>query len=259
LQFLSEAQVNDVLAPELSEEGLAALNRLADGDLIAFQQYLDFARYRKFRQTLLCHVEVSLRHDGVFERLGGMLVASPMKMSVEKADGSVEFRNSRGAGTIETNNPAIIAILRRLEEIWPRAERFEDLVSKTSPLVQEVQRKETVGGLAQIVLKLATSMLAEVRTCRLPLADGIGEKPTASMLARLMVEEGGMVTTLLHTHVNIEDEQGRKFLQLLDGTRDRQALADALAGGLPHLSREELLRQVDGNLINFYQMGLLVA
>jgi ABC-type cobalamin/Fe3+-siderophores transport system ATPase subunit len=68
-----------------------------------------------------------------------------------------------------------------------------------------------------------------------------------------------MVTTLLHTHVNIEDEQGRKFLQLLDGTRDRQALADALAGDSPHISREELLRQVDGNLVNFYQMGLLVA
>ena len=259
LQFLSEAQVNDVLAPELSEEGAAALNRLADGDLIAFQQYLDFARYRKFRQTLLCHAEVPLRHDGVFERLGGMLVASPMKKSVEKADGSVEFMNSRGAGTIETNNPAIIGILRRLEQIWPRAERFEDLVSTKSPLVQEVQRKETVGSLAQIVLKLAASMLADVRTCRLPLADGIAEKPTASMLARLMVEEGGTVTTLLHTHVNIEDEQGRKFLQLLDGTRDRQALADALAGDLPHLSREELLRQVDGNLVNFYHMGLLVA
>ncbi len=73
-----------MLAPELSEEGLAALNRLADGDLIAFQQYLDFARYRKFRQTLLCHAEVPLRHEGVFERLGGLLVASPMKMSVEK-------------------------------------------------------------------------------------------------------------------------------------------------------------------------------
>ncbi len=78
-------------------------------------------------------------------------------------------------------------------------------------------------GLAQVVLKLAASMLADVRTYRLPLADGVGEKPRASMLARLMVEEGGMVTTLLHTHVNIEDEQGRKFLQLLDGTRDRQA------------------------------------
>jgi methyltransferase-like protein/SAM-dependent methyltransferase len=259
LQFVSEAQINDVLAPELTAEGLAALKRLADGDLVAFQQYLDFARYRKFRQTLLCHADVPLRHDVVLDRLAGMLVASPMKMSVEKADGSVEFRNSRGAGTIETNNPAVIVILRRLQEMWPRAERFDQLISTTLPTVPEAQRREATGSLAQVVLKLAASMLADVRTCPLSLPEGIGEKPRASMLARLMVEDGGMVTTLLHTHVNIEDEQGRKFLQLLDGTRDRQALTDALAGDLPHLSHDETLRQVDENLINFYQMGLLVA
>ncbi|HXJ04008.1 MAG TPA: class I SAM-dependent methyltransferase [Candidatus Acidoferrum sp.] len=259
LQFLSEAQITDVLAPELSEEGLEALNRMAEGDVIALQQYLDFARYRKFRQTLLCHAEAPLRRDGVLERLAGLLVASPMKKSADKPDGSVEFINSRGAGTIETNNPAIIAILRRLEEIWPHGARFKDLVSTSLPLVQEAQRGEAVGSLAQVVLKLAASMLADVRTYRLPFPDGIGEKPTASLLARLIVEEGRMVTTLLHTHVNIEDEQGRKFLQLLDGTRDRQALAAALAGDLPHSSPETILKQVDGNLINFHQMGLLVG
>ena len=79
------------------------------------------------------------------------------------------------------------------------------------------------------------------------------------MLARLMVEDGGMVTTLLHTHVNIEDEQGRKFLQLLDGTRDRQALTGTLAEESPNVSRDTIMKQVDGNLINFYRMGLLVA
>jgi len=259
LRFLSEAQVTDVLTPELSEEGLGALNRLAERDLIAFQQYLDFARYRKFRQTLLCHAEVPLKRDGVLERLGRLLVASPMKMSVEKADGSVEFINTRGAGTIETNNPAIIAILRRLQEIWPRAERFDELISTTLSPVQEAQRNDAVAHLAQVVLKLAASMLADVRTYRLPLPDGIGEKPTASKLARLMVEDGGMVTTLLHTHVNIEDEQGRKFLRLLDGTRDRQALTSALAQESPDISRDTIRKQVEGNLINFYRMGLLIA
>jgi hypothetical protein len=74
-----------------------------------------------------------------------------------------------------------------------------------------------------------------------------------------MARDGGMVTTLLHTHVNLEDEQGRRFLELLDGSRDRQALADALAAGAPGNSREMILQQVDDNLVNFYKMGLLVA
>jgi hypothetical protein len=59
--------------------------------------------------------------------------------------------------------------------------------------------------------------------------------------------------------VNIEDEQGRRFLQLLDGTRDRQALTDAVALEHPQISRDSILRQVESNLTKVYRMGLLVA
>jgi len=258
LQFLSEANLNEVLEPELGEEALQALAQLAEGDLIAHQQYLDFARYRRFRQTLLCHAELHLRREGVLRGAKKLLVASPLGATGDVADGGVEFSNSRGPGTLTTNNPAIIAVLKRLEEIWPRAERFEELANAMLPLVPEGQRTEAVDGLAQTVLKLGANMLADLRTYELPLARGVSEKPTASLLARLTAEEGGAVTTLLHTHLNIEDQQGRRFLQLLDGTRDRQALVDALALESPD-DRETIARQVDGNLVNFYRLGLLTA
>ncbi|MGB7281979.1 MAG: class I SAM-dependent methyltransferase [Candidatus Acidiferrum sp.] len=259
LQFLSEAQLSEVLEPDLSAEVLSTVRQLAQDDAIAYQQYLDFARYRRFRQTLLCHAEIPLRRDGATERLGKLLVASPMKVSAERGNGAVEFTNSRGAGTLTTNNPAVIAVLRRLEEIWPRAERFEELVRKVLPLISEPQQPDALAGLAHAMLQLGASTLTDLRTYNLPLADGVSEKPTASLLARLMVQEGNIVTTLLHTHLNIEDEQGRRFVQLLDGTRDRHALADALADAFPNVSRDTLLQQVDGNLVHFYKMGLLVA
>jgi len=259
LQFLSEASLNDVLEPELGLEALDSLHRLAGSDLIAYQQYLDFARYRRFRQTLLCHGELRLQREGPKTRLRELLVASPLRASAKQPDGAVEFTNSRGAGTLTTNNPAIIAVLRRLEEIWPRAERFEELVRAMLPLVPEALQTEAADGLAQAVLKLGASTLVDLRTYDLPLAAGISEKPTASLLARWMVREGGMVTTLLHTHLNIEDERGRKFLRLLDGTRDRQALTEAIAPESPNESLEAIRKQVEGNLVNFYRMGLLVA
>jgi methyltransferase-like protein len=259
LQFLSEAQLSEVLDPDLSAEVLSTLHQLAQDDVIAFQQYLDFARYRRFRQTLLCHSEISLRRDCAAERVRTLLVASPMKVSGERGDGAVEFANSRGAGTLTTNNPVVIAVLRRLEEIWPRAERFEGLVRTVLPLIPEPQKADALAGLAHAMLQLGASTLVDLRTYNLPLAPGVSEKPAVSLLARLMVQEGSMVTTLLHTHLNIEDEQGRKFLQLLDGTRDRHALADALADAFPNVSRETLLQQVDGNLVNFCKMGLLVS
>ncbi len=259
LQFLSEAQFKDILEPDLAAEGLEVLRQLAKGDVIAYQQYLDFARHRRFRQTLLCRAEIALAREGVAERVSGLLVASPMRVLAEHADGAVEFANSRGAGTLTTNNPIIIAALRRLEEVWPRAERFADLAGTIFATIPEAQRSGGETGLAQAMLQLGASALADLRTCNAPFAKGVSEKPAASGLARLMAREGSMVTTLFHTHVHIEDEQGREFLQLLDGTRDRHALTEALCAGSANVSREKALKQVDQNLVTFYKMGLLVA
>jgi methyltransferase-like protein/protein-L-isoaspartate O-methyltransferase len=258
LQFLSEAHLNDALEPKLSVEALEALGQLAAGDLIAYQQYLDFARYRRFRQTLLCHAELRLRREEVVSHVRKLLVASPMRAASAEPDGAVEFSNTRGAGTITTNNPVIVAALRQLEKIWPRAESFEELLSRL-PTVPETEQREAAKDLAQAMLKLAARALADLRTNEPPLAAGVSEKPTASVLARLMAEEGGLVTTLLHTHLNIEDAQGRRFLQLLDGTRDRQALTEAIAAETPDESQEAILEKVDANLIKFHRLGLLVA
>jgi methyltransferase-like protein/protein-L-isoaspartate O-methyltransferase len=258
LQFLSEAHLNDALEPNLSVEALEALSELAAGDLIAYQQYLDFARYRRFRQTLLCHAELRLQREEVASRVRKLLVASPMRAAPAEPDGAVEFSNTRGPGTITTNNPVIVAALRQLEKIWPRAERFEELINML-PAVPEAEQTEAAKGLAQAMLKLAARALADLRTNEPALAAGVSEKPTASVLARLMAEEGGLVTTLLHTHLNIEDAQGRRFLQLLDGARDRQALTEAIAAQTPDESREAILEKVDANLIKFHRLGLLVA
>lgn len=259
LQFLSEVHLSDVLEPELGEGVRESLSELARGDVIAFQQYLDFVRYRRFRQTLVCHAELRLRREGVVARARKLRVASPLRAGAEQPDGAVEFTNLRGAGKLTTNNPTIIAVLRRLEEIWPHAESFEKLVNTILPLVPDAEQIEAVEGIAQAILKLAGNTMADLRTFDPPLAAGINEKPTASSLARVQAQEGGVVTTLLHTHLNLEDEQGKKFLQLLDGTRDRHALTDAMAAETPNDPRETIAAQVDGNLVNFYQMGLLEA
>src|SRR4029077_13325510 len=65
LQFVSEATLKDVLEPELEEEALASLRQLAQGDLIAYEQYMDFVRHRRFRQTLLCRSGISLKREAV--------------------------------------------------------------------------------------------------------------------------------------------------------------------------------------------------
>jgi SAM-dependent methyltransferase len=60
LQYLAEADFFDMqyqtFAPEISE----TLRRIADEDIVACEQYLDFLTCRRFRQTLLCHEQVAI-------------------------------------------------------------------------------------------------------------------------------------------------------------------------------------------------------
>ncbi|MGB2623109.1 MAG: class I SAM-dependent methyltransferase [Candidatus Acidiferrum sp.] len=259
LQYLSEAHLGEMIEPALDAEASAVLSDLADGDEIAFQQYLDFARYRRFRQTLLCHKEVVLRRGELSQRVKQLLAASPMRISAEKSDGAIEFSNIRGPGTITTNNPVVIAALRRLEAIWPRAESFTQLADAVVPRFPDTDQSQGGEGLAQAVLKLAANQLLDLRTYNLPLPNTITEKPMASLLARDMVKEGPLITTLLHTQLDMEDELGRKFLQLLDGTRNRESLIDALAAESRDVPRETMSKQVDASLLYFHRMGLLIA
>ena len=67
------------------------------------------------------------------------------------------------------------------------------------------------------------------------------ERPVASALARLQAADGTRVTTLRHRSVDVPDELGRRLIGLLDGTRDRAALAAEL--GRP---TDELERSLEG-------------
>jgi methyltransferase-like protein/protein-L-isoaspartate O-methyltransferase len=259
LQFLSEARLVDLMVPQVKPEAHMALSELAGNDLIAYQQYVDFVRFRKFRQTLLCHREIHLRRDGIFDGLRRLLVASELKSSVEQEDGFSEFSSERGAGSIKTNKPVTIAVLRHLEQIWPRAERFDDLAGIACAQIPNARQDEVAEELSQMVLKLAAGTLVDLRTHHLLLAEGVSERPTASLLARTESQESQFVSTQLHTQVKFEDEQGRRFLRLLDGTRDRRALTEAVAADLPHILPELILGHVNSELVNLSRMGLLVA
>ena len=240
LQFLSEARLRDMLNPAVKPEALQMAAESAGGDLIAYHQYLDFLVFRGFRETLLCHGEARLRRDGLAERMGRMWVASPLRKVGQEAGGTTEFRVPRGAGSIRTNNPATIAALERLQEIWPQEERFDDLAG-------------------QAFLQLASMGLADLRTHRVPVAARVSERPAASRLARMEAQEGDVITTLLHRAIHMEDALARRFVQLLDGTRDHRALVDCLAADHPTVPRDTIDAQVRSNLLELCRSGVLLV
>ena len=248
LQFLSEASLADMQPAGIAPEKYQQLKELAGGDVVAHEQYLDFAKFRKFRQTLLCHAERTLSRAPDTARLRGLYVASPARRTEPDAragPGVERFEHPTG-DCASTNNPLAKALLDRLIGVWPRMERLETLL--------DLGPESIVGGL---LLQLHAGGIVELHAYDPHMAADPGERPLASRLARFQAAQGSVVITLQHKHALIESEPALRLLRLLDGTRDREALLGEMAAAAPEVSRDALRPQLDQHLAHFARLGLL--
>src|SRR5262249_10561909 len=78
---------------------------------------------------------------------------------------------------------------------------------------------------AELTLKLFLSGVIDLRTTP-GIAVRAGERPRVNSLARYQSARGDEeMSTLVHLSLPAGDENARRFLSLVDGTRDRGALA----------------------------------
>ena len=85
------------------------------------------------------------------------------------------------------------------------------------------------------------------------------DRPVASPLARLQARTRDSVTTLLHTQVGIADMNALRLLPLVDGTRDRAALAAAVKQIAVDIDPSRAQDFVNYALEKFARLGLLMA
>ncbi len=259
LQFLTEARIRDAVQPPVSPGILQMLSGLAENDVVRFQQYLDFVCFVGFRGTLLCHQEIPLQRTNFSGRLNRLHLASPLiKLQTDK-NGSTTFRNSRGPGTIQTNDLNIVAALQCLERRWPQSEKFENLARKTLNRLQARASDEALTGFAEALLQLAVNSLVDIRSHKFHLADVTGKRPIASPLARLQAREQNLLTTLLHNQIDVSDQGVLRVIQLLDGTRDLTTVAHTLSDENPSLPRIAIDRLVKEAVESCRRLGLLLA
>ncbi len=128
----------------------------------------------------------------------------------------------------------MIGALERGAERWPGAVWVRDLPETDRGVVCEA----LLGGFAANLISLHAS---PPRVAHRP-----GERPEASPLARRQAAEGEFVTTLRHRSVRLEDDLGRRLITLLDGTRDRAALAAEMRPYADGEIETALERSLDG-------------
>jgi hypothetical protein len=100
-----------------------------------------------------------------------------------------------------------------------------------------------------VLLQAYLARIVMLHGCPTPVVGRAGERPLASRLARAQCAAGmEAVSSLLHANVRLEGELEARLLELLDGTRDRRALARELGS---------TAQQVEEGLSRFASLGLL--
>ncbi|MBI5384626.1 MAG: class I SAM-dependent methyltransferase [Verrucomicrobia bacterium] len=278
LQYLGEADYFEMLdhtRPPATHEALAQLAR----DRIRREQYLDFLKCRRFRQTLLCHAEVALQSEPRAEQVAafhiGAAVTSSSPTPELRASVVITFQTPRGT-KVETDFPLGKAALLLLGGIWPSALPFDELVARSGQRLREAGVPAEFDAedrlqFCKFLLQLYGTGAVEFHAYAPPCVTCAGERPAASALARWQIRRGNSVATQRHQVVRVEDELGRHLLGLLDGTRDRAALADelfhflkskdALAEPKPDeaQTRALLAVELEKNMEKLARLGLLVG
>src|SRR5262249_30033255 len=130
LQYLAEAEFVETQTGLLPLEVVEVLHQITD-NLIAQEQYLDFFRCRRFRQTLLCHAERQLDRMPRPDKMADFYIASPIRPDTTELDlqahHTVTFLGPKKS-VLKTDKPLIQAALVALQAVWPQALHFNVLL-----------------------------------------------------------------------------------------------------------------------------------
>lgn len=266
LQFLSEAEypagfVDTEQAPDNVRAAVAAL----ESNVVLREQYYDFMRCRRFRQTLLVHNDVRLQRPAIVERVLALHAASRVKPRNGEPDlqaGVVVSFCGEGAAGIHTSSPVGKAALLLLGRSWPKAvivrellEQARELARSTSPIENDTL------ALLTILLRCYERGHVELWRHQPSFTMSPGERPEASPVARELLRRGRRrVPTFTHVMLGVEDDLGAELILRLDGTRDRAALIDDLTNvvvsgraklevdGRALTDPQEIRREIEGGL-----------
>lgn len=268
LQYLAEADIAAMQIANLPANVRHAIKAFSD-DVVSLEQYLDFVRFRRFRQTLFCRKEIKLRRELKPEILNNFLLAAHLRVASEnpivERRAPIKFESVKGA-TFKIDHPLTKAALIHLCEIAPRALKFAELLeiaraeiaSANASADFETEEQRT----AQFLLQLFEAGFIKLHVFQPEFANAPGERPRVSDFARLQAARGDFVTTLTGVNLSLDNDLKRELLLLLDGATDKTELARALGAKFENQTDAnaiDFVRLVEQNLAEFAAAGLLIA
>ncbi len=227
LQYLADAEIELAEIDTLPREAVERLRGLAR-NRIELEQYVDFARNRTFRRTLLCRQGLPLELKMLPERMRRFHASSRLRPAEEEPDvrsaAALTFEGERGK-TFTVSHPLTKAVLAALAAAWPRPLSFDELLGEARGLLGGEPDPAIV---ADILFTLYGGGILELHLLPPLCVEQVSERPLAWPLARRQAAEGQLVTNLRRRVLHLDDDVARILLVHLDGRHDRTALAGVL-------------------------------
>jgi hypothetical protein len=245
LAYLAEAAPSMMGSAGLAANVRAYLSRL---DRLALEQYLDFARLRRFRQSLVCRAGATIDAALKPSRMAPLFAAASMSLLQAANDGRLpgEARDRRAT--------AHQRIFERLVAAAPAA-------VPVAELARHAVAAAGAGSAASaevVILQAWMSGFLQLRTTPLPVTPTASARPEAFALARRQANSHERVTNLRHESIRLADPLARALLPLLDGTRDRNSMVGALAAGGALGDASAVAMRVDDALASLARFALLI-
>ncbi len=236
LEFLAEADYHEFNPALLGAEAQARYETMCGDDRVVNDQYLDFLKGRRFRQTLLCRTPASPRSADLHNDatlgfdVSGHIRPEPATNPDAARAGMLRFASSDGAA-ISTNHPVVQAALRRVGEAFPRPIAASQLLaSARHEVASDATQEDDAAALAMTLARAFELGLVALQLDAPTFAAAAGDYPVASPLAREQVARGSdIIANLRPSMVSLDSTPALELLRLLDGSRDRAAILRDLA------------------------------
>lgn len=254
LQYLGDADFRLMHEPGIPETPRKVLARIPDR--VIREQYFDFLRARRFRQSLICRADAPVAPVPDPNRVPGFWFG--LNHEPEPPSGSAATDSLPGLAGLAKR------IVDRLSSIWPDRLDFATLRREFDDVLRTAPAPEGHDFLlCEVLLEAFALGMIHLFSEPAPLTTRPGTRPKTSDLARAQLRHGSSVTNLLHTTLRLSDEPGRHLVSLLDGTRDHDALVAAMTEWARdnHASQDPeafAREQVDAGLSRLARLALLV-
>jgi methyltransferase-like protein/SAM-dependent methyltransferase len=266
LAFLGEARPEAMFPGNHGPKVEEHLLEKCGGVQVLVEQYIDFVVNRMFRESLLVHSEreSQIRYNPDRTRIRDLHVAA----WVPPADGPTRLDNSRqeyreaDGATLFTNDPGIKASLDALSDRWPSTLSRQELVDAVhtrlvdAGLTPSDSLSDTVENLMGVLILQGQARYRLHPVAPEPASTPLRLNETARRMVELTGDDSQASTFNIWHETHMLSPLDRQLLPLLDGTRDRDALLDAL---LPIVSmdRDALSEYIDALPEHLAEMKLL--